>query len=305
LLGPNRTHFQEIEIVTLLPKERRSKKMKILGLFLAGLLIGVPSFAFLQAKGAGGKAPAPAAAAVRDVTCFGGSVAAGIYSNLNIAGPCNVDSGSITVEHNLTVLPGGLLNAQFGGNDVVAASDVTVAGNLEVRTNGVLILGCEPFIFTCANDPDPAAPTFLTTDAVGGNLTAEDALAVVVHASAIGHNVTLSGGGGGVTCSGFIPQLLAPPYGDFEDNTIGGNLTISGLQTCFLGAFRDTIRGNINWNNNVNADPDGNEMATNSIGHNFNCSGNTPNPQIGDSGGSLNLVSGRANGQCVVITLGH
>jgi hypothetical protein len=284
--------------------------MKIRAFFLTGLLFGVLSFAYLQAHGAGGKSPsvstanAARAAAGGDATCFGGSIAPGIYSNLSIAGFCNVDSGSITVEHNLTVLPGATLNAQFGGNDVVPASDVTVAGNLEVRTNGVLVLGCEPFIFTCQNDPNTSAPTFSTTDAVGGNLTAVDALAVVVHVTAIGHNVTLSGGGG-VTCSGFIPELLAPPYGDFEDNTIGGNLTISGWQSCWLGAFRDTIRGNVDWHGNVTADPDGNEIATNSIGRNLNCSGDNPNPQIGDSGGSLNLVSGRPNGQCVVITLGH
>ena len=47
-------------------------------------------------------------------------------------------------------------------------------------------------------------------------------------------------GGGGVTYSGFLPVLLSPPCGDFEDNTIGGNVTISGWQSCWLGAFRDT-----------------------------------------------------------------
>jgi hypothetical protein len=36
---------------------------------------------------------------------------------------------------------------------------------------------------------------------------------VVVHASALGHNVTLNEGGGGVSCSSiFLPVLLAPPY---------------------------------------------------------------------------------------------
>jgi hypothetical protein len=152
-----------------------------------------------------------------DATCFGGSVAAGVYSNLSIAGFCNVDSGSVTVEHNLIVLPGGTLNAQFGGTDTgPAPSDVTVGGNLDVQTNGVLVLGCEPGHFTCQNDPDPSTGgTFSNSASVGGNLTAEDALAVVVHVTAIGRNVTMSGGGGGVTCSGFLPVLLSPPYGDF------------------------------------------------------------------------------------------
>ena len=245
-----------------------------------------------------------ASSAGGDATCFGGSVAAGVYSNLSIAGFCNVDSGSVTVEHNLTVLPGGTLNAQFGGTDTVPASDVTVGGNLDVQTNGVLVLGCEPLHFTCQNDPSPSSGgTFSNSASIGGNLTAQDALAVVVHVTSIGHNVTMSGGGGGVTCNSFLPVLGSPPYGDFEDNTIGGNLTISGWQSCWLGAFRDTIRGNVDWHSNVTADPDGNEIATNSIGRNLNCAANTPHPQIGDSGGSLNLVFGRANGQCVNLKL--
>ena len=48
----------------------------------------------------------------------------------------------------------------------------------------------------------------------------------------------------------------------------------------------------------MNADPDANEIANNSIGHNLNCAGNSPSPQIGDSGGGPNTVFGRANGQC-------
>ena len=276
---------------------------------LFGFVAAIVAVVVLVGARAGDASPrsmgSRAASVGGDATCFGGSVAAGVYSNLSIAGFCNVDSGSVTVEHNLTVLPGGTLNAQFGGTDTgPAPSDVTVGGNLDVQTNGVLVLGCEPGHFTCQNDPDPSTGgTFSNSASVGGNLTAEDALAVVVHVTAIGRNVTMSGGGGGVTCSGFLPVLLSPPYGDFEDNTIGGNLTISGWQSCWLGAFRDTIRGNVDWHSNVTADPDGNEIATNSIGRNFNCAGNTPNPQIGDSGGLLNLVSGRANGQCVNLKL--
>ena len=208
--------------------------------------------------------------------CLSGRLTNGQACEASPRSFCNVDSGSVTVEHNLTVLPGGTLNAQFGGTDT-APSDVTVGGNLDVQTNGVLVLGCEPVHFTCQNDPDPSTGgTFSNSASVGGNLTAEDALAVVVHVTAIGRNVTMSGGGGGVTCNAFLPVLLSPPYGDFEDNTIGGNLTIAEWHSCWLGALRDTIRGNVDWHSNVTADPDGNEIATNSIGRNLNCSGDTP-----------------------------
>ncbi len=221
-----------------------------------------------------------------DTTCWGGSIASGDYSNLSIAGPCTIESGLVTVEHNLTVLPGGSLNAAYAG------SNVTVDGNVDVQTNGILILGCEPNFFPCLNDQ--VGNTLSTKDTIGGNLTGDNALTVLVHHAAIGHNVTLSGGGGGVGCSPVplfenAPYLgtqldHAPPYGDFEDLTIGGNLTITGWRSCWLGVLRVTIPHNFDFNSNVNADPDGNEVATNSIVGNFNCAGNSPAPQIGDSG---------------------
>ena len=234
-----------------------------------------------------------------DVTCSGGSIVSGIYSNLKIAGTCFANTGSVTVEHNLTVLPGGDLVAISGG------SDVAVGGNLDVQANGVLFLGCEPIHFICANDPDQVVGSLSTTDTVGGSLTAQNALAVIVHATTIGHNVSLIGGGGGVSC---IPSPAvggSPPFSDFEDMTIGGNLTITGLRSCFLGVFRVVITKNFELHDSVNADPDGNELADNSIAHNLNCNGNSPSPLIGDSGGGLNKVFGRANGQCANPALVH
>lgn len=228
-----------------------------------------------------------------ETTCSGGSIASGIYSNLKIAGTCAVDAGSVTVEGNVTVLPGAVLVAAFAG------SNLTIRGHVDVHKNGILVLGCEPDHFTCFNDP---SNTLSTNDTVDGSLTAEHALTVLVHHSTIGHNVTLSGGGGGATCSVFPPVLGGnPAYGDFEDIIIGGNLTITGWQSCWLGFFRDTIMRNVDFHGNVSADPDGNEIATNSIGGNLSCTGNSPNPQIGDSGGSLNTVRGHANGQCADI----
>jgi hypothetical protein len=88
-------------------------------------------------------------------TCWGGSVASGVYGNLKIAGACTVDAGSVTVEHDLTVLPGGSLVASAGGSlTPQVGSDVKVGGNIEVQSNGILVLGCEPIYFICSNDPD-------------------------------------------------------------------------------------------------------------------------------------------------------
>ena len=93
-----------------------------------------------------------------------------------------------------------------------------------------------------------------------------------------------------------------PAYSTFEDNTIGRNASVSGLGTCWLGFIRNTVTGNVNFNDNVTADPDGNELVTNSAGTNLNCSGNSPQPQFGDSEGNLNTVGGKATGQCVGLT---
>jgi hypothetical protein len=239
-------------------------------------------------------------------TCSGGSVASGVYKNLKIAGACTVDAGSVTVKHNLTVLPGGSLIGLVGGSFTTpVGSDLTVGGDLEVQANGVLFLGCEPIHFICSNDPDKSVGSYLTKDTIGGSLRAENALTVVVHQTAIGHNVSLKGGGGGTSCSPLAALGGSPPYDDFEDNIIEGNLTIKGLRTCFLGIFRDTITENVDLKDNVDGDPDGNEIANNSIVDDLSCDGNSPSPQIGDSGGGPNTVFGRANGQCANPALVH
>jgi hypothetical protein len=226
-------------------------------------------------------------------TCSGGSVAAGSYSSLTITGPCTVDAGTITVTNNLTVAPGGALVAAFGG------SDVHVGGNLIVQANGALILGCEPVAFICFNDPDQTVGTLQTNDTVGKNLTATGAVAVIVHATTIGINTVVQGGGGGVNCDTFFLGPQGPPaYIDFEDNTIGGNSIIQGVQSCWAGYIRNHISGNVIYQGNSFADPDASELTTNMVGKNMICSGNSPQVQFGDSQGTPNTVSGKAIGEC-------
>ena len=219
-------------------------------------------------------------------------VTPGVYSNLNIAGACTLSAGAVTVQHNLTVLPGASLVGRIGGLGVKPPSpDLTVDGNLDVQENATLNLGCEPTAYKCLNDSGPAPGTLATRHTIGGNLTAENAYAVIVHHTGIGGNVTVSGGGGGVSC-GFAH------YGDFEDDIIGGDLTITGWQSCWLGIFRDSIMHNVYFNNNTVADPDGNESANNTILGDLHCSGNSPSPHTGDSAGGPSVVVGNASGQC-------
>lgn len=237
-------------------------------------------------------AASAASAATGNTTCSGGSIAAGTYSSLTVTGFCSADAGSVTVTRNLTVAPGAALLAAFGG------SDLNVGGNLTVGSRAILVLGCEPEAFSCFNDPNAS-----TDDHVGGNLTANGALMVLAHHNTIGGNVTQSGGGGGVNCSTFPLGPDGPPaYSTYEDNTIGRNAVVTGLRTCWLGFIRNTVMRNVNFNNNITFDPDGNEVVTNTVGWNLNCHANSPAPQFGDSGGSPNTVGRKAIGQCVGLT---
>jgi hypothetical protein len=240
--------------------------------------------------------PGVASATAGSVTCHGGSVAAGTYQTLRIAGICSVDSGNVRVRGDLTIVTGGGLNAGFGG------SNLTVGHDLVVKWNGLLVLGCEPEAFICFNDPDQVVGTLSTNDRVRGSLLATGATLVVVHHSHLGAAIQ-SGGGGGVTCDVFPLGPSGPPaYTDYEDNVIRGSASVVGVHTCWSGFIRNRVLGSVTYSGNKLADPDANEVVTNVIRHNLVCTGNSPKVQVGDSGGSPNQVGGRALGQCAHIS---
>jgi hypothetical protein len=134
-----------------------------------------------------------------------------------------------------------------------------------------------------AGGPEPAAARFRLASPVTGNLV-------------------YSGGGGGVSCnvpsSGILAAIGSPPYFDSEDNTIGGYLNIIGLQSCWLGALRNHVSGNVLTASNTMADPDANEILSNVIDGSMACLNNSPAVQYGDAGGSPNQVRSFAVGEC-------
>ena len=123
-----------------------------------------------------------------------------------------------------------------------------------------------------------------------------------MHASTIGESVVELGGGGGVNCTpppGSVFEALgSPAFSDYEDNTIGEDLAVAGLQTCWLGSLRNTVGDNLISLNNTMADPDAGEVVQNTVNHNIVCFGNLPAVQFGDSGAAPNMVRGHAFGQC-------
>jgi hypothetical protein len=229
-------------------------------------------------------------------------VLTGRHGNVVVAGVCEVKAGRAVVRGNLTVTPGSALLAAFARNDKRhrGTSGLTVAGNITVLRGGSLVLGCEASAFPCFDDPNQKHPTLSSASLVGGNLVAAGSLGVLVHDSTIGGNVVQTGGGGGRRCvpEGVFALLKSPVFSDYEDNQIGGNLSVSALQSCWFGALRNAVHGNLAALANRMADPDANEILTNLVHGNIDCAQNSPAAQYGDSHGTPNRVAGFAAGEC-------
>ncbi len=239
-------------------------------------------------------------------TCTGTPASPGVLTgtyatDVVVTGYCDVDGGAAVVEGSLTLAAGATLNATFASNDVSGPgpSSLAVSGNLKVGRGSTLAMGCEPDHMTCADDP---TNTLSGSDRVGGNLIGSHTLGIVVHDSTVVGSITEVRGGGGLNCvppaSGYFAQIGNPVYSDFEDNSVGGNLRIAGLQTCWIGMLRNTVQGSLIDSSNSFADVDANETLTNTVHKNMKCSGNSPVVHYGDSGGSPNLVHGHASGEC-------
>ena len=243
-------------------------------------------------------------------TCTGtptkpGVLAGTYHGDVVVTGLCLVNGGAAVVKGDLILTPGSALNATFALNDVTkkGTSSLAVREDVKVGSGAVLAMGCEPVFNPCSDDPDAAKGGTLTgQDFVFGNVLAWHALAVIVHSSTIFGNLRVQGGGGGVTCAvpptGVFHALQSPVFSDAENNFVGKDITFSGLKTCWLGALRNSVGGNVFDRNNTMADPDANEMLANVIHGSIACSGNTPAVQYGDSTSSPNLVRDNAFGEC-------
>lgn len=243
-------------------------------------------------------------------TCRGSLASPGVLTgihrgNVVVTGVCFVNGGAAVITGNLILAPGSTLNATFALNDVAGkgTSSLTVFGNVIVESGAVTAIGCEPNFMPCSDDPNAATGGTLTGhNHVSGSLVTLKALTVILHATKINGNLVYAGGGGGVTCAipstGILHALKSPAYFDAEDNTISGSMAITGLRTCWLGALRNHVRGNVFVSNNTMADPDASEVLANHISGSIACFANSPAVQYGDSGSSPNLVRGFAAGQC-------
>jgi hypothetical protein len=220
-------------------------------------------------------------------TCRGGTFGApkllknGVYRSLTVTGVCAVPTGGVVkVNGNVTIDAHAGLNA-------LSMSTFNVGGNVTVGNDALAGLGCSPEV---------GCPT-LTNDHIGGSLTAKKAYAVLVQQEHIHGNASIIGGGGSENCS--LTVLAGGPFfSTIEDSSVGGNILVQGVHSCWFGMFRLNVGGNVTVQGNRMGDPDGNEIGTNTIGGNLACYNNVPHAQFGDSGAMPNTVAGSKLGEC-------
>jgi hypothetical protein len=164
------------------------------------------------------------------------------------------------------------------GASCLSDGPVTIRGGLFIEPGATFVLGSEE------NPVD--------TGTISGGVHATDPASVQIHFTTINGGVDVHGG------SGPFGGPFDITWNAIEDNRINGGATVEGYNGFWFGFIRNRVNGTVNLNNNVLLDPDANEYVTNRIHGSLNCAGNSPAPQIGDSEGSPNQVTGRKTGQC-------
>jgi hypothetical protein len=254
---------------------------KVLRLGALGSLALAAALAFSAGPAVAAKSGTPTA-----YTCTGGEIPSGKYASITVTGVCDIHPDAvINVIGNINVAAGAVLDAQS------APSTITVGHNVTAASGSLLGLGCQPsnFIGRFAGVPCAVEPDGHTTITVAGNITATNANTVLLRQLTIGGNVTLTGGGGEIPWS-------------IKGNSIGRNLTISGVTAEWLGVQFNVIAGNATLTDITVIDrehPGGTAaVVENTVGRNLNCTGVVPGVSGGFIPGEVNHVAGKATGQC-------
>jgi len=167
------------------------------------------------------------------------------------------------------------------GGVCLSDGPVTIRGGLNIMAGGTFVLG---------NEETPG-----DNGSINGGVHAVNPASVQIHFMTINGGIDVRGG------SGPFGGPFEITWNAIEDNHINGGATVDGYTGFWFGFIRNHVNGSVNLNNNVLADPDGNEYVTNVIHGSLNCSGNSPAAQVGDSEGLPNQVTGQRTGQCAAV----
>jgi hypothetical protein len=203
----------------------------------------------------------------------------GVFGAATFAGASASASGGTTI-CNGTLAPGSYQRVVVP-NDSVCLSDgpVTIRAGLFVQQGATVVLGSEE--------------NAVHTATINGGVHATNAMNVQIHFSTINGGIDIHGG------SGPFGGPFDVTWNTIEDSVVNGGYTETGYDGFWNGFIRNTVQGSVNVIGNTVLDRDGNEVVTNTIHGSLNCAGNDPAPQVGDSEGSPNQVTGTKTGQCV------
>ncbi len=233
--------------------------------------------------------PATAAGSLPAYTCTGGDIPSGSYSSITVTGFCDVSADAvINVVGNINVASGAVLDAQS------APSTITVGHNVTAAAGSLVGLGCQPPSYVGnSGHPCGVEPDGHSVITVNGNVTGTDTVVVLLNGITVKKNVTLTGGG-----SEEIPWSV-------KNNTVGGNITMSGITDEWVGVMFNRVAGNVSLTNITLHDVDpgapGVYIVQNNVGRNLNCSRLAPGVSGGFVPGAVNIVGHKATGQCVAL----
>jgi len=271
----------------------KATRLRILGSLAVAAALALPTGSAMAA------APGPA-----PYTCGGGSVGGGTYASLTITGFCDVVPGAvIDVVGNLTVAPGAFFDAQS------SPSTITVGKSVTAGQDSIMGLGCQPFSefhpwdgspVTSSGHPCENNPTGHSVILVKRNLTTTNASLVMLNGVTVNGNVSLNGSG-----SRDLPPFIPGDDWSIKNNTVGGNLSASGITVDWLGVMRNHSGKNITLTN-ITADDPGDPyvevfVVGNNAGWNLNCSGLAPSVSGGFNPTVHNVAGRQVTGQCVGI----
>jgi hypothetical protein len=199
-------------------------------------------------------------------------IVGGLATAALLVGATAAQAGGVATTYcNGTLASGGYgrLVVPAGASCDGTSAKIFVSDGVRVKPGATLILGHE-------NGP--------STGVIHGGVHANSPASLQLHFSHVFNAVRMYGGNG--------------EFSTIEDNVIRGGVTQTGYRGFWLGFIRNRVIGNVRLSDNVMDDPDANEYVTNRIRGNLICRGDSPAPQVGDSEGERNIVTGSKVGQC-------
>ena len=154
---------------------------------------------------------------------------------------------------------------------------IRINAGLWIRSGATFVLGSEE--------------SGWTTGTIGGGVHATDPASVQIHFATINGGIDIHGGSGP-----FGPPVRRHVERDRGQRDPRWRRRSTATTASGSASSGTTSAGTVRLSNNVLEDPDGNEYVTNTIHGSLQCSGNSPAPQVGDSQGLPNVVTGASRG---------